>query len=268
MRPFMLDLDRREAQHPGLLLERYFTTDTVTDPQPDDRQRLLVSTETAARSPELLGIYRLAFERWQAQLPKETSGDLGTPPFSRLIVGLGQESVLEAGLRLHHTYGVPVVPGSGLKGLASHYCHTVWGQFHEGDKAAEENKKFRRGEPYHDLLFGYTRKSEEADAGAITFHDAWITPESLAKGAVLRDVMTPHHPQWQDGGAPPTDFDSPTPVSFLSVAGAFRVAVSWNGPPHDKQQDWTQLAFALLKEALWNWGVGGKTSSEIGRAHV
>ncbi len=35
--------------------------------------------------------------------------------------------------------------------------------------------------------------------------------------------MTPHHPKWLDGSVAPTDFDSPTPVPFLSVTGTFRV---------------------------------------------
>lgn len=35
----------------------------------------------------------------------------------RLVVGLGLPSPLETGIVLHHVYGVPVIPGSALKGL-------------------------------------------------------------------------------------------------------------------------------------------------------
>jgi CRISPR-associated protein Cmr6 len=55
-------------------------------------------------------------------------------------------------------------------------------------------------------------------------------------------------------------------VPFLSVAGRFRVAVSWHGPEDDeKSVAWTELAFGLLVAAMADWGVGGKTTSGYGR---
>lgn len=36
----------------------------------------------------------------------------------RLVLGLGLPSPFETGIALHHVYGVPVIPGSALKGLA------------------------------------------------------------------------------------------------------------------------------------------------------
>ena len=78
--------------------------------------------------------------------------------------------------------------------------------------------------------------------------------------------MTPHHAEWQTKRVPPTDFDSPHPIAFLSVAGTFRVAVSWAGPAaHPQGGNWTNLAFTLLRQALQDWGVGGKTTSGYGR---
>src|SRR5207248_3340620 len=110
------------------------------------------------------------------------SEDLKTA--GRLVVGLGAESVLETGIRLHHTYGLPSIPGSALKGLASHYCARVWGQ-------AEGNRLFQKEKDYHKLLFGATD-----DGGVILFHDAWILPDSVHDGCLLLDVMTPHHTEW------------------------------------------------------------------------
>jgi hypothetical protein len=80
--------------------------------------------------------------------------------------------------------------------------------------------------------------------------------------------MTPHHPKWQMNEAPPSDFDSPNPVSFLSVAGSFDLRLSWSGPaetPPEQAKAWTELAMEILCEALSEWGVGGKTSSGYGR---
>lgn len=41
---------------------------------------------------------------------------------SRVIVGLGAESVLETSVRLHHIYGFPLIPSSALKGVARSYA--------------------------------------------------------------------------------------------------------------------------------------------------
>jgi len=259
--------DPKNATHPGLLLQKYL----LKQSDPDERRALLVAARDVARSVPLQKLYQAAYQRWKdsfAQSGPHASAQLTTD--RRLIVGLGAENVLEAGLRLHHTYGVPIIPGSALKGLAAHYCDTVWGQRHLGDSAPPDNKRFRRKrseiEPeggYHRLLFGTTE-----DGGVITFHDAWIVPESLNAGALRLDVMTPHHPKWQMNEAPPSDFDSPNPVSFLSVAGSFDLHISWSGPaetPPEQAKAWTELAMEILCEALSEWGVGGKTSSGYGR---
>src|SRR5579872_1290626 len=196
---------RTRATHPGLILHRYLIQ------QSHERRAIFDAACKAAASESLLSLYAEAFARRDRSFASDRScGSERLSTASRLIVGLGSENVLETGLQLHHTYGVPIIPGSALKGLASHYCHDVWGQ-RQNASAPEENLLFRRGEKHHSLLFGTTE-----DGGVITFHDAWIVPELLKDGALRLDVMTPHHPKWQTNEAPPTDFDSPVPVSFLS----------------------------------------------------
>ena len=286
MRKFICDLagplDRqtkmrpgdRRGQHPekggghnaGLLLQRYLCENATGDTgNPEEKRAILQSAINAAKHEDVRALYRSAFARWSASLPAHSIHvDRATPERnSRLIVGLGSENVLETGIRLHHTYGMPIIPGSALKGLAAHYCHEVWGEISRGDSAPIESKRFRRGwkeanYEYHETMFGVTD-----DSGCIAFHDAWLTPDSPSP--LVLDVMTPHHPKWLDGAVPPTDFDSPTPVPFVSVTGTFRVAVSWHGPTSDKARNWTELARLLLCDALKEWGVGGKTSSGYGR---
>ena len=252
-------LRRESGQHPGLLLQRFLREPaTGENGNPDEKRALLNAAIAAASAADLRVLYRSAFERWEKLLVNWTAAnDFVT--IGRLIVGLGSENVLETGIRLHHTYGLPVIPGSALKGLAAHYCHEVWGQLANAEVAPDECKQFRRntGE-YHRLLFGTTE-----DCGCITFHDSWLTPASPAP--LVMDVMTPHHPRWLDGEVPPTDFDSPVPVPFVSASGTFRVAVSWTGPDNSEVQQWTELCFELLVEALRDWGIGGKTSSGYGR---
>lgn len=255
---------RQRGQHPGLILQRYLAKAvTGSNGDPAERRALLDAAVHATQSESLRAVYADVYTRWNDSFPRDDLNlavDLRT--VGRLMVGLGSENVLETGIRLHHTYGVPLIPGSALKGLASHYCHEVWGQRHV-EPPGESNRLFRRRERYHCLLFGTTE-----DGGVITFHDAWITPASLSGGSLRLDVMTPHHPKWQTNEAPPTDFDSPVPVSFLSAVGTFQVRLSWSGPietPQEQSQAWTRLAMNLLQEALTEWGVGGKTSSGYGR---
>jgi CRISPR-associated protein Cmr6 len=238
------------GQHPGLLLQRYLCENAAGEGgNSEEKRAILQAAIHAAVNEEVRALYRIAFDRWSASLPSDPApADLATT--GRLIVGLGSENVLETGIRLHHTYGMPIIPGSALKGLAAHYCDQVWGP---------TDRRFRRETgPFHHLLFGTTD-----DSGCITFHDAWLTPDS--PNPLVLDVMTPHHPKWLDGSVAPTDFDSPTPVPFLSVVGTFRVAVSWNGPDCDKAKTWTELACSLLGDALNDWGIGGKTTSGYGR---
>jgi len=257
MRNALIALTNKRAdrgQHAGLILERYLCENATGDGNPEhgdleERRAVLQAAIQAAANDDVRKLYQITFDRWAASLPA-ASPAVDLVAAGRLIVGLGCENVLETGVRLHHTYGMPVIPGSALKGLAAHYCHEVWGPTDE---------KFRRDRgAFHQLLFGTTDES-----GCIIFHDAWLTPDS--PHPLVLDVMTPHHPQWPDGSLPPTDFDSPTPLPFLSVTGSFRVAVSWCGPASDKGQNWAELALSLLCDALKDWGIGGRTSSGYGK---
>ena len=256
--------DRRPSgTNPGLLLQKLLACPAQGNEfAANEKRALLDAAIHAARSDPLRAIYGQAFTRWDDSFKDDPLHVADLCTGGRLIVGLGSENVLETGIRLHHTYGIPVIPGSALKGLASHYCDHSWGQ-RGVENPSKENELFRGGAKgsHHSLLFGTT-----GVGGVIAFHDAWIVPESLKHDGLMLDVMTPHHPKWQTNEAPPTDFDSPIPVAFLSVSGMFRVRVSWAGPPESQEAEkWTDLAFCLLKEALAEWGVGGKTSSGYGR---
>lgn len=254
MRKEILKLRDKRAergQHPGLLLHRY-VCDIVTGEaaKPMEKSAVLASAIRASTDPATTALYRAAFHRWENHISVADSSVRKVRTQGRLVVGLGTPSVIETGIRLNHTFGMPILPGSSLKGLASHYCAKVWG---------DENKEFQREQGYHRLLFGTTEES-----GCICFHDAWYVPES-AGSPLVNDVMTPHHPTWLEGTIAPTDFDDPNPLPFLAVTGEFLIAVSWCGPESDQAKAWTELTCELLVRALQDWGIGAKKSSDYGR---
>lgn len=174
---------------------------------------------------------------------------------NRLIIGLGGENVLETGLTLHRIYGVPYIPGTALKGLAAHYCHQILGK-------ARGDPDYCTGGKYHAAIFGTTD-----DSGHFIFHDGLINPDCLTD-CLHDDIMTPHHKGYynpkDDDFTPPTDFDEPTPVLFLSVTGVFHIMISCDLMGNDAEK-WTNLVFTILTRALAEHGIGGKTNAGYGR---
>ena len=258
----------RDGRNVGLLLSRYLKEKQDGNKEGNDARDELLNAvvSVAGKSRDL---YKHPFKR-RDEILGGTSGTF-TINNGRMIVGLRGSSVMETGLALNHVYGTPLIPGSALKGLAAHYCSTVWGsdpQF-PNFKGPERNAGgvivTPSGEDY-DFMFGSTD-----DAGFLTFHDAWVNPDSLSE-CLARDVMTPHHRGYymsQGKDAAPTDFDDPSPVTFLSVKGKFEIRVSCESEGESEGEGeegkaWERLAMKLLKQALEDWGIGGKTSSGYG----
>lgn len=216
------------------------------------RRELFQDAAKALRSSA--GIYRNAYERWEAGTPSGAGGRVAAvfQVKGRLAVGLGTEQVLETGVALHGTYGVPLIHGTALKGLASHYASKVWGAF---------DPKWGEGGESHVAVFGAT-----SDQGMMRFDDAWMLPESVSRetSGLMMDVMTPHHSGYLGGTQAPTDFDDPNPVAFLSVAGRFRIVLTCEDESAAGMAT-AGVVLDLLTDALREWGVGGKTSSGYGR---
>lgn len=158
----------------------------------------------------------------------------------RLVVGLGEESVLETSITLDHTWGMPTLPGSALKGIAAAAARQL----------VEDEAWNISGESYL-ALFGSTDEQ-----GKVAFLDGWWEPKEYP---LYLDVMTVHHADYYMlGDVPPSDTDSPNPVSFLSTTGTFVLAVE--GP-----REWCVAALELLKIGLDALGVGAKTNAGYGR---
>ena len=222
------------------------------------------------------------FDRWKKSF-QDVSGWTGhAKAESRLLIGHGNASGAEIGLTVHRTWGVPVLPGSALKGLLAHYIDAVYGGNDTGDATRapwqgpvwEGQKLVRPPGAGFAALFGTTLAEPDAEnkqlgAGLVTFHDALYEPESIKDNRPFaRDVLTVHQKSYYDHQnssrpepAPwPTDWDDPVPVGFITVRPGAEFLLALTGP-----QEWCTCARDLLKQALAEWGVGGKTSAGYGR---
>ncbi len=207
-------------------------------------QARLVEEVAGLRVP---GAYVGFFERWRSALAAHGAQTQRATVLGRMIVGLGAESVLETAVTLQRTYGVPMIPGSALKGLAAACARQVFGPEWAADA------------PAYTTLFGSTDS-----AGYVTFFDALYIPGSAEGDRPLApDVLTVHHQAYynQGGSAPPADWDSPVPVPFISASGAYLIALA--GP-----SAWVERALQLIAWGGMHCGVGAKTSSGYGRLVV
>lgn len=235
--------------------------------------------------------YPSYFARWKATFNAPGDHVFELSLASRLLVGHGNSSATDVGLTLHYPWGVPVIPGSALKGLLAHYVDSTYGPEDptlvpweqpdaERERAAYQGVIWRGrrivrgpGDVYR-ALFGAPDAEEDevmrargfdagASAGLVTFHDALYVPGSVPDDKPFAaDVLTVHHKGYYDSGgrgSPPNDYESPTPVAFLTVRPGARMLFALSGPA-----DWTELAGQLLRDALDEWGVGGKTSAGYG----
>jgi CRISPR-associated protein Cmr6 len=239
------------ADHAGLLLTRFLEKHKPTDPEKRNKLKHTPEEELliAAMEVKASETYQFAFNRCKNSLySPETS--FTAELASSLAIGLGNESPLEVGLTVHHTYGMPIIPGSAIKGL----CR-------RGALALKQEKKVSDEQFY--TLFGSTKENGGKDsAGFITFYDAWYDPDSVEGKPFHRDVITVHHKGYYSskGQSPPTDFDDPRPVPFLVVKKGARFLFAVHAP----SKEWGDFTIKLLKWSLANLGVGGKTNAGYG----
>ncbi len=251
------NLAAAQAQHAGLWFEKYTRHPTET------KQHSQHIADTAAIAEP--SIYAAWFAGWQAALASAGVITKRANCLGRLSVGLGNENVIETGITLQRTYGMPYIPGSALKGLAASYARKRLGA------------EWREGGNGYRVLFGYASERQGADvlsqpeaetdtgaAGYITFFDAHYLPGSGKDGHALHaDVVTVHHQEYYNSAkqVAPADWDAPNPVPFLTATGDYLLALA--GPPI-----WVNAAYQILAYALVEYGVGAKTNAGYGRMMV
>lgn len=198
-------------------------------------------------------IYKDFFHRYKQALREEGADFRDAATITRIIVGMGGESVLENSITLHKAYGVPYIPGSAIRGLASQFAARRIGGPWSRDLDPE---RYARG-PAQTAVFGSPQTK-----GLITVYDALPHP---GRWNFHHDVMTPHYQQYYAGGdSPPADWDSPVPLPFISASGKFLFALS----APDGAEQWLDAAWQLLSLALNDGGIGAKTNVGYGRMEL
>jgi len=159
----------------------------------------------------------------------------------RMIIGLGAIHPQETSMTFHHTYGIPYIPGTAIKGVTRHWV--IFEKFGQDERQAEEDSQFKR-------IFGIQEKS-----GEIIFLDAF----PISSIHLKIDVINPHYPDYYDKGNPPTDWQNPRPVKFLTVEETWFQFYLLG-----KDQKLLNNSVESLKQALQNFGIGSKTAVGYG----
>lgn len=187
---------------------------------------------------------------------------------SRLIVGKGDASVFETSIALHSLFGYPYIPSEAVDGVVRRYM--IERYFENEEKKAQKC-------PFFWHLFGSTNNSK-----ALYFFD--VLPVDVT---VEENVMTPHYGDYYNEQKAPSDAGNPGPLKYPVVAKnstfQFRYAVkeekryctvdnNCDECPNKKNDkckfenlDCLELASKLLEETLIKNGIGGKTTSGLGR---
>ena len=190
-------------------------------------------------------LYELAYARWrQATSDVRCFRSLYAELLQRMFIGLTAGAAIETGVCSSHSYGMPMIPGSSVKGCARGYAQKI------GMEVS-----------YRAALFGEDKtdvgdSGRQPGAGCLVWHDAWWIPRPGVRPYV-REVVTVHHPDYYAGNGAATDFDSPVPNAQIAVPGGFHFVVE--GDPA-----WAELAIKLLEAALADTGIGAKRAAGYG----
>jgi CRISPR-associated protein Cmr6 len=152
---------------------------------------------------------------------------LATAPFS---TGLGNAHPLENGFAFLNPYGLPYLPGSGVKGVlrqaARELATEEWGDTHGWTTEKIHLIECGKDIPLSplDVLFGLEPANGETAQvrGALTFWD--VIPQIKGERLMV-EIMTPHQSHYYQqkcdrkagDSATPHDSGQPNPISFLTV---------------------------------------------------
>lgn len=244
---------------------------------------------TAADKSTMRALVQRQAHTAQATTNVFTLDATATAPFT---TGLGNEHPLENGFAFLNPYGLPYLPGSGIKGVlrqaARELAEGEWGETHgwSTQKLPAQTRKSKLDVDLSviDALFGLESANGDSDhvRGALSFWDAipQIPGDHLAV-----DVMTPHQSHYYQqrkdrksgSSTSPHDSGAPNPISFLTLPPgtgfAFHVVCDQArllrlAPDLAHEQRWQTLLTAAFEHAFEWLGFGAKTAVGYGAMQV
>lgn len=201
----------------------------------------------------------------------------------RWIVGMGNASVYENGITLHHILGIPYIPGSGVKGLVR---TVIIKECFEGkEDTALQNALFRAIFGHGDLEQDKHGQKSSGQQGSATFFDAFPSQKPILEPDIINSHYGDYYQSEDNDITPPADWLEPIPVFFMSVKGGqlkLRIGLQNAATPIGEDgmlmeaahfglsAASTRLQFlqSWLKYALSEHGIGAKTVVGYGRMTV
>lgn len=181
-----------------------------------------------------------------------------------LVIGLGLAHPTETGLLLDRLTGCPYLPATSVKGLLR--AAARWAARGELSVPGEDAEAFWAA--HRDRLFGPAIvPGATAGKGELILYDAF--PELWPR--LELDVLTPHYqPYYSDASSrePPADWHDPTPVPFLTVAAEIPFLFAFSARNTETREDDLDRVEHLLRAALEQLGLGGKTAAGYGLFHA
>ena len=261
--------------HPGLQISKFVEWKDEGKGPKQDRGAFQKACVTVAKLSNLLVAWQARRTKWLQALA-ERGKSLVVKAKTPCVLWLAAPTPLELGFCLHHTYGVPYLPGSGLKGLARAAMRrsilgvpqVEWANASTDELAGLTAK--RKDEPKEQPdpetpikeLFG--EGGDKGWAGKVDFLDGI----PLEAGCLEQEVMSPHHANYYQGKSPiPHDCEDPMPLPFLRIkpGARFEIALVARGNLGDEDaKSALRDAEKYLLQGLEEMGLGAKTSSGYG----
>jgi len=252
----------QHSQNLGLLLDKYVPAGVVDKEEAEDKKK----DERGNWLRKIAQEYQIdaklvsaAYHRWYSYTSALRATHFKAEVDWRMVVGLGGNGVLETDLTLHHLYGLPIIPGSALKGLARTYAAMEDKEMYIAGSDGQLKPSTEIDTDHDDIrrIFGM-----QDQAGTVIFFDAF--PRDGQARFVL-DIMNPHYPDYYQKDAAPTNDQNPVPIAFLAVERTtYMFALARRQGVSEKYKKDLDTASGWLEKALRHYGIGGKTSAGYG----
>lgn len=258
----------------GLLMQKGLQIWDIDSEKPT--KKALIEKIAGAKADDL---YLLAFNRWlNYTFDKDEFAHLSATVNGRLFTGLALGGALETGAMVHHTYGMPMIAGSSIKGAVRAYAENLYAKrLDNGEidyrieiKQGKEIKHLQFDDDKQailNVLFGTESDDDNAEAGYLIWHDAWWIPNVDSKFQLRKDesnkpfvgeIVTVHHQDYYQGKLDEAlDIENPIPNQQIAMTGSFYFTIQGVSA-------WVKYALDLLKGALQYQGLGAKGSNGYG----